>query len=217
MSIRENVAKSLEALIGLEGSKAAFAKRIGVSRSAVTNWTSGLNAPDIETIAKIASMYSVPLSDILEGRLSKVERYASESSPWVEVPLYGAIAAGTPIEMEEVDASFVIPSVIHERYPRAFLLRVQGESMNKKLPNGSYALINPTHDVVDGRAYAVCVNGYDATIKRVRQFANGFELSPDSTDPTIKPMVYDYGVEGTDTITVIGEVVWCVYPYDFDF
>lgn len=217
MSIRENVAKSLEALIGLEGSKAAFAKRVGVSRSAVTNWTSGLNAPDIETIAKIASMYSVPLSDILEGRLNKVEQYSSESSPWVEVPLYGAIAAGTPIEMEEVDASFVIPSAIHARYPRAFLLRVQGESMNKKLPNGSYALINPTKEVIDGRAYAVCVNGYDATIKRIRKFENGFELSPDSTDPTIKPMVYDYGVEGTDTITVIGEVVWCVYPYDFDF
>lgn len=30
-------------------------------------------------------------------------------------------------------------------------------------------------------------------------------------------MVYDYGVEGTDTITVIGEVAWCVYPYDCDF
>lgn len=217
MSVRENVVKSLEALISMEGSKSSFAKKIGVSRAAVTNWTSGLNAPDIETIAKIATVYSVPLSGILEGKLNSPSKGGRTDTPWVEVPLFGSIAAGTPIEMDRVERTFVIPSEIHERYPDAFLLRVEGESMNRRIPNGSYALVNPTKEVIDGNVYAVCVNGYDATIKRVRRLENGFELTPDSTDPTIRPMVYDYGVEGTDTVTVIGEVVWCVYPYDFRF
>lgn len=217
MSVRQNVVKSLQALIDKEGSKAAFASRIGVSRSAVTNWTSGLNAPDIEMIAKIAGLYSLPLSDILEGRLESPLPESERDGGWVEVPLFGSIAAGTPIEMEKVENTFVIPAQIRKRYPDAFLLKVEGESMNKKLPNGSYALINPTDEVIDGNAYAVCVNGYDATIKRVNKLENGFELLPDSTDPTIKGRIYDYGVEGTETITVIGEVVWCVYPFDYDF
>ncbi len=34
------------------------------------------------------------------------------------------------------------------------------------------------------KAYAVCVNGFDATIKRVKPLSNGYELIPDSIDPT---------------------------------
>lgn len=221
-SIRENVIKSLEVLIKIEGSKSAFANKVGVSRAAVTNWTSGYNAPDIETVAKIANAYSVPLSDILDDKLTESSTsYAyvnlDSDTRWVNVPLCGSIAAGKPIEMESVQDTFTIPYSLHKKYPDAFLLQVDGESMNRKLPNGSYALINPTEEVINGRAYAICVNGYDATIKRVKQLENGFELSPDSTDPTIKSRIYDYNEEGTETITVIGEVVWCVFPFDYAF
>lgn len=216
--VRETVRNNLRTLVNYEQSPKAFAEKIGVTKQSVNNWINGSNAPDIELIAKIANIYGIPLSAILEGDLSKRSlKPASSTTEWVEVPLYGSIAAGTPIEMEKVENTFVIPSQIRKRYPDAFLLKVEGESMNKKLPNGSYALIDPTDEVIDGNAYAVCVNGYDATIKRVNKLENGFELLPDSTDPTIKGRIYDYGVDGTETITVIGEVVWCVYPFDYDF
>lgn len=213
MTVRSNVLKSIQALIDREGSKAAFAKKAGVSRAAVTNWTSGINAPDIETIATIASAYGITLSAILEGRVATGGK-AGEA--WVSVPLYGSIAAGTPIEMLPIDATFVVPSELIGKFPDAFLLKVVGESMNRVLPNGCYALINPTNETVDGRAYAVCVNGYDATIKRVRTLANGIELYPDSTDPTIKSMVFDYADPDAETVTVIGEVVWYVVPFDYE-
>lgn len=135
---------------------------------------------------------------------------------WVSVPLYGSIAAGTPIEMLAVEDTFVIPRDIEARYPESFLLKVVGESMNRVIPNGAYALVNPTKNTVDGKAYAVCVNGFDATIKRVRTLANGVELYPDSTDPTIKPMVFDYADPDAETVTVIGEVVWYVVPFDYE-
>lgn len=61
------------------------------------------------------------------------------------------------------------------------------------------------------------MNGHDATIKRVKPQNNGFELTPDSTDPTFKPAVYDYGIEGTETITLIGRVVYYVLPFDWEF
>ena len=98
------------------------------------------------------------------------------------------------------------------------LMRVCRSVANRILPSGCYALVDPCETVErPGKPYAVCVNGCDATIKRVRPLANGYELSPDSTDPTFKPVVYDYGVEGTDEITVIGEVVWHCIPAGWQY
>lgn len=143
---------------------------------------------------------------------------AAPNTNMVDVPLYGAIAAGTPIEMTPVENTQPIPAKVHELHPDAFLLKVEGNSMNRVLPNGSYALIDPCKTVErDGAPYAVCVNGYDATIKRVRKLNNGFQLVPDSTDPTYEAKTYNYNEPETQTITVIGRVVYYVLPFDWEF
>ena len=64
----------------------------------------------------------------------------------------------------------------------------------------------------DGQPYAVCVNGYDATVKRVRKLNNGFVLEPDSTDPTYERQVFNYNEAGTQAVIVIGLVVYYVLP-----
>lgn len=195
-----------------------FAAKTGLSQTAISAWECGESTPRRSNVLKIIKAFpELTFDDVMSERNGYATKALNKNQGWVEVPLYGAIAAGTPIEMDKVDNTFVIPAEIRTRYPAAFLLKVEGESMNKKLPNGSYALINPTSEVISGNTYAVCVNGYDATIKRINKLENGFELVPDSTDPTFKSKVYDYGIEGTETITIIGEVVWCVYPFDFEF
>ena len=88
-------------------------------------------------------------------------------------------------------------------------------SMNRVLPNGSYALVCPTAEVVDGSVYAVSVGLSDATVKRVRKLNNGIALEPDSNDPTYKPQVFDYGDGERETLSVIGRVVWFCVPYDY--
>lgn len=136
---------------------------------------------------------------------------------YTDVPLLGSIAAGNPIDMDEVEDKFPVPSSIARRYRDCFLLRVDGGSMNRTLPDGCLALVYPHEREPDGSsAYAVCVNGYAATIKRVRKLANGYELMPDSLDPTYRPMVYDYNDSSTDEITVLGRVVWMTAPLDYE-
>lgn len=216
MTVRQNVQYAIVRLTEHEGSKAAFANKVGASKQTVNNWTNGSNAPDIETIAKIAKIYGIPISSIFENTVSEKD-IAELCQTWVDVPLYGSIAAGKPIEMIEVEEHFPIPSTMHDRYPEAFLLKVSGSSMDRVIPNGSYALVNPTKDIVDGKVYAVCVNGFDATIKRVRKLNNGFKLSPDSTDPTYVSKTYNFNEPGTETVTVIGRVVYYVLPFDWDF
>ena len=188
-----------------------LAEKAGVKVSSYRKWEQCVNNPKMDDMVRLCRVLGLPLDTIAYPNSPMPEL----DTAWVDVPLYGTIAAGEAIEMIEVDNHHAIPVSVHKRYPKAFLLEVKGESMNKVLPNGSYALIEPCSDVDrDGKPYAVCVNGYDATIKRVRRLENGFELVPDSTDPTFHAEVFDYSVEGTKTITIIGRVVWYAIPYD---
>lgn len=185
-------------------------------------WEQGVNEPDMESIINLAELYGVTTDTILGTKYAEpiggVDRIIPTTYGFVDVPLYGSIAAGTPIEMIEVDDTHPVPAAVMDEHPDAFLLTVKGQSMNRILPDGCYALIDPCEDVErDNQPYAVCVNGYDATIKRVRKLDNGFELAPDSTDPTFKPKVYDYGEDGTEEITVIGRVVYHVLPFDWAY
>lgn len=65
-------------------------------------------------------------------------------------------------ELREVPAQFV------NEDPGIFFLRVEGESINKIIPDGHLALILPKQkEPNECNLFAVCVNGHDATIKHV--------------------------------------------------
>ena len=191
------------------------ARDLGVSINTYRNWEQLKNSPKADTLRKIADYLSVPIDDLV---LADSQSAAPDQSARMSyIPIYGRIAAGIPLDMDSMDGRAPIPYEVMRKHPHAFLLKVDGESMSNVLPNGCFALVDPDRktDIINGNAYAVCVNGYAATIKRVVKLANGFELMPDSKDPTYKPVLYDYGVEGTELITVIGEVVWYTLPFDF--
>ena len=208
--------KIAEARIAKGWTQSELAEKIGTTQQQIARYESGANDVKSSVLIKMSSALDVTLSYLLG--LKDTAEASSSDDHFKDVPVYGSIAAGTPIEMIETDGSFPVPSKVMGKYPDSFLLKVKGNSMDRVLPDGCYALIDPCETINEsGKAYAVCVNGFDATIKRVKKLANGFELVPDSTDPTYKPVVYDYGVEGTETITVIGRVVYYVLPYDWNF
>lgn len=191
-------------------------KKIGKTRSAISQYESGKIIPRMGVIDNLATVFNVKKSEILGDTSMAIVDV--EMSSFVDVPLLGSIAAGTPMEMVETEESHPVPAKVMEQYPDAKLLKVKGHSMNRILPDGCYALVDPCEEVErDNQPYAVCVNGHDATIKRVHKLENGFELVPDSTDPTFKPRLFDYGEPDTETITVIGRVVYHVLPFDWSY
>lgn len=209
--VGERIAK---ARVALDWSQQQLADRLGTTQPTIQRYESGERDLNSSKLVAMSAALGVTVSYLL----GMDDDDQLPPTHYVDVPLYGSIAAGTPIEMVAVEDSHPIPERVRDAHPGCFLLRVSGESMNRVLPNGSYALIEPCEEVTrDGKPYAVCVNGFDATIKRVRKLANGFELVPDSNDPTYRSKVYDYGVEGTETITVIGRVVWYCVPWDWEF
>lgn len=216
-------------LLELRGktSQGKFAEPLGLTQQNYGNYERGEQKLNSDLIVKICKTYGCTAEWLLG--LDDIPANAIPVDPdasFVDVPLYGAIAAGTPIEMIAIEDVVPVPRSIIEKHGgfdengevAFFLLRVEGESMNRILPNGVLALIAPCKTIdYDNAPYAICVNGYDATIKRVHKLNNGFELVPDSTDPTFKPQVYDYGIEGTETITPIGRVVYHVIPFDWSY
>lgn len=205
--------KIAEARIAKGWTQKDLAKKIGTTQQQIARYESGDNDVKSSVLVKMSNAMGVTISYLLG-----MENAALPNNSTIDVPLYGRIAAGEPIEMVEVEDSQPVPIKVHEKFPDAFLLRVEGDSMNRILPNGSYALIDPAQkEPISGKPYAVCVNGFDATIKRVRRLNNGFELVPDSTDPTYVPKVFNYNEPGTDPVTVIGRVVYYVLPFDWEF
>ena len=168
----ETLEEALRRLIKDEyGSIPAFAEVVDIPANSIYNALNrGLKNTRTELTDKIYRELNIDwdtasLTDFHELKLK------SQSKPQeVEVPLLSRIAAGTPLEMEDYADSFPIPARLRDKYPDAFLLRVDGESMNRIIPNGCYALVDPCDEVLhDGKPYAICVNGYDATIKRVHK------------------------------------------------
>lgn len=205
--------KIAEARIAKGWSQQELADKMETTQQTIQRYESGARDIKSSVLIKLSSVLDVTISYLLG-----LENASIPNNSTVDVPSYGSIAAGTPIEMVEVKDSQPVPVRVHSRFPNAFLLKVEGESMNRILPNGSYALVDPNQkEPISGKPYAVCVNGYDATIKRVRRLNNGFELIPDSNDPTYVPTVYNYNEPGTEPVTIIGRVVYYVLPFDWEF
>ena len=188
--LRENADMSQEQL----------ADRIGKTRSAVSQYEAGKIVPRMGVIEDIAAVFSISKTEIIGGRIG---------STFVPVPLYGRVAAGTPIEMLPVDEMREAPARFVEDDPDAFLVRVSGNSMNRRVQDTDFALVSPKYTEPNDRdMFLVTVNGDDATIKLVRVLENGVELLPDSYDPTFRPRVLDFGDDATPPFRVLGKVVW---------
>lgn len=124
-------------------------------------------------------------------------------------PVYGRISAGQPNWAEEcIEGRLPIDPVLFNiiNPEEHFFLRVNGESMNKVIKNGAYALIHKQDIVDDGEIAVVLVNGYEATLKHFTKKGDIVVLEPDSDvtdDPDIKTQIYDKNT----SIKILGKYV----------
>lgn len=121
-------------------------------------------------------------------------------------PVYGQISAGQPNWAEEcIEGRLPLdPDLMGIVNPEEhFFLRVNGESMNKIIGNGAFALIHKQDIVDDGEIAVVLVNGYDATLKKFTRQGDMIILEPQSNDDSFKTQVYDK----TTPIKILGKYV----------
>ncbi len=144
---------------------------------------------------------AVPLIELkfAAGHFSDVQSFDANDAEWVELP------------------------DLYRPQPGLFVAQVVGESMNRRIPNGSWCLFraNPQGTragkvvVAQHRAISDPETGGSYTVKiyaseKVQADDGGWlhtrvELSPDSTDPGFKPIVF--GPESADSVQVVAELI----------
>lgn len=138
--------------------------------------------------------------------IEEAKSLRKEISQFYMCPVYGRISAGQPNWAEEcIEGRIPIdPDLMNIVDPEeCYFLHVNGESMNKIVKNGGFALIRKTAWVENGEIAVVLVNGFDATLKKFSKQGDLAILEPMSDDPNFTTQVY-----GNDTeIKIIGKYI----------
>lgn len=181
-----------------------------VAESTISMYEMEKRQPDFETLEVLADAFNVDI-DYLLGRTDSITVIANNqiASMVTKIPVYGKISAGKPLEaIEDIFDHVEVPSWLANR-SNLFGLMVDGDSMNKVIPNGYIAIIQKTSALDPGNIGAIMVGGSDATLKRYYTISDGIVLEALSFNPEHKDMIIkkDDHIE----VTIIGKLVWsCV-------
>lgn len=123
-----------------------------------------------------------------------------------EIPLYGKIAAGLPIEaVAQNETVFVPPQMtgVGEHYA----LTVEGDSMKDAgIMNGDTVVIRRTNRAPDGTIVVALVDGYEVTLKRLHTRGRTIALEP--ANPAYETRLFD-----ADRIEIQGVLVGLMRQY----
>ena len=196
-----------------------FAKKSGLSYTYISaleknkDYRTGKPiSPTLETVKCVARGLNISIDDVLkilddnqEFIINEVPSIC-ENKTFYMCPVYGQISAGQPNWAEEnIEGRIPIDTDLMDIYnpEEYFFLRVNGESMNKVVKNGAFALIHKQDTVENGEIAVVLVNGYDATLKKFTKQGDLIILEPNSTDESFETQVYDK----TTSIKILGKYV----------
>ena len=143
-------------------------------------------ADKVEAMAKalrVSPQWLMGIEDTTTAPTVAVAAGVATNKGAVRIPVLSEIAAGIPIEameykMDDADPTTweEIPSEWLHGDKEFFALKVSGNSMEPQIPNGTIAIIERCYEFIDNRVMAIYVNGYKATLKRVRIKENGMVI-----------------------------------------
>lgn len=147
-------------------------------------------------------------ADALDNNIEKqaLDRVIEESLAYhtdslIKIPVLGCVQAGQPIEMIENNEGYTLvdPYILNGK--QGFALRVQGDSMiGDRIHDGDIVIVAKQEEVHPHEIAVVAVNGYQATLKRVKRHDNMCMLIP--SNPTMEPQL----IPAKD-VHIIGKVV----------
>ena len=107
-----------------------------------------------------------------------IEKQAPEPAAGVrELPLFGTIAAGQPLEVQQSDETITVPERLTTRGEN-FVLKVRGDSMmDDGILDGDYVIIARRERADNGEMVVANVNG-EVTLKRLYREGERIRLQP---------------------------------------
>ena len=105
-----------------------------------------------------------------------------------ELPLYGRIAAGQPIEAVSTPETITVPPPLRTENP-CYVLEVKGDSMiDEGILDGDWVVIEQRDHARNGEIVVALVDGEEATLKRIEQQNGKVILHPANSE--MQPMSF---------------------------
>ncbi|MCI2773457.1 MULTISPECIES: S24 family peptidase [Staphylococcus] len=193
--------KDLKRLMELKsGSIKAFSEDIGLAYTTVRSILErGVFNAKVENVIKICKGLNIKPEEIMD-----IDQPQLETLPVKKIPVVSKISAGLPIYSEEnlVDYIYFATNKLNSD-KEEFGLKVSGDSMDKIFQDGDIVVVEKDSVVENGQLGVVMVNGYNATVKRIRYNGDQIILIPESNNQSHYPQVYGKN----DEVKIVGRVV----------
>lgn len=187
-----------------------LADLVGVkSYTTITKWESGDNSPRGGELVSLSNLFNVSV-DALLG----IGKIAPPSNEYNFFPV--GVAAGLPENIESVNAEKIsIPDSIMGKWAGQndiAIMRVNGESMNKTIPNNSLIAVKPI-DLCNLKNGDIVVysDSHEYSVKRMFKQNDHIVFRPHSTDIRFT----DYIVStDNENLVIYGKVVMYIVEMD---
>ncbi|EGG63318.1 XRE family transcriptional regulator [Staphylococcus epidermidis] len=171
-----------------------------VKYTTLSDWINAKTYPRIDKIELLADYFNVTKADLVEDK----EKQVLETLPVKKIPVVSKISAGLPIYSEEnlIDYIYFATNKLNSD-KEEFGLKVSGDNMDKIFQDGDIVVVEKDSIVENGQLGVVMINGYNATVKRIRYNGDQVILIPESNNTNHYPQVYGKN----DEVKIIGRVV----------
>lgn len=188
-----------------------LANRLHVGKTTVSNYETGHSDPNIDMINQLSKVFGVSIGNLMGEPNDTVEMLGQAVTmnkyPYID----DYVSAGSPVNIEGMKdvPNIYVPDELLGSYAgskRLFFLKVNGESMNKIIPNGStigvisYDSIN---DIKNGDIVVYSTEDHSFAVKYFYKEENKLIFKPSSTYHYYYDKVFDIN----DNIRIIGKVV----------
>ena len=193
-----------------------FGEIAGVSSMAVSQWENGRAVPRMGSVQRIADHFKISKSAVID-ETSDIGRMGPPpgalpvySSGEATAPLLtlGRVHAGPLTDEEEVAERVDVPASVLEAHPRAFALVVEGDCMDRVVPEGAHVLVDPDREPQNGSIAVVETEAYQAVMRRWYRGSSTLMLSADSFSEH-EDMIFG---QDDGPVRVVGTVVWWQAP-----
>lgn len=191
-----------------------FGRIANVSSMAVSQWENDRAVPRMGAVQAIADYFKISKGEIIDDDSVPAVQPAGAipvySSGEATVPLLtlGRVHAGALTDEEEAERRVEVPASVCSRHPRAFALVVEGNCMNRVIPEGAHVLVDPDREPSNGSIAVVETEAYQAVMRRWYRGSSTLMLTADSYEEQ-EDLVFSMD---DGPVRVIGTVVWYQAP-----
>lgn len=184
-------------------SQAELGAKIGVKQSNVGRWEQGEHTPRSSTLRRIAEALEINLHWLVtgEGEMEPTEQERLteqlargelpsedlQAEPVRWIPVLGCVPGGNPFAPEVVPLDMIVVSAEDIRHPRAFALRVTGDSMAPAIQDGDLVACEPYEGeaLAPGTIVVALIQGEAMLKSYIRRGDQHLLVSADNSIPPI--------------------------------